>query len=117
MVASRCGTQALGAPASVAVLHHLSCPKHVRSSQARDRSRVPALAGGWLTTGPAGERSGSLQALLSPAPWGRLFCSTLGLLSLRVCGGTSLLGDSMTTGEDHPAGSETQQGLGKRRHL
>ena len=35
----------------------LSCPQHVGSSQTRDKSVSPALASGFLTTGPPGSVS------------------------------------------------------------
>ena len=50
---------AYGGIGSVVVVHRLSCP--VGSSQNRDRTHVPALAGGFLTTGPPGK---SLRAVL-----------------------------------------------------
>ena len=51
----------------VVVVHRLSCP--FGSSQSRDRTRPPALAGGFLTTGPPGK---SLRAVL--------FCFLINLL-------------------------------------
>ena len=48
---SSCGVQALGHGASIVVEHGLSCPTAlVESSQTRDQTGIPELAGRFLTT-------------------------------------------------------------------
>ena len=49
---------ALGLRASIVVAHGLSCPDALGSARTRDQTHVPALAGGFLTTGPP-EKSSS----------------------------------------------------------
>ena len=51
---SCCRAQAPGAWASVAGLHELVALQHVESSRIRDHTMSPALAGGFLSTGPPG---------------------------------------------------------------
>ena len=48
---SGCGVQASECTGSVVVAHGFRCPGNVGSSRTGDRTHVPALAGGFLTTG------------------------------------------------------------------
>ena len=50
-----CGLQQLRCAGLVVVVLGLSCLWHVESSQTRDQTCVPALAAGFLTTGPPGK--------------------------------------------------------------
>ena len=52
---SSCGAQALGTEASVAAAARLSRPTAHGSSQIRDGAHVPALPGGFVTTGQPGK--------------------------------------------------------------
>ena len=68
-----------GAGAS-AVVRGFSCLQQMESSQTRDEPGSPALAGGFLTTGPPGKS------------WSRVFSATSGCLEkLRLGQNTSVL--------------------------
>ena len=52
---SSCGAQALAPEAAAGGARGLSCSVARGSSRTRDQTRVPALAGGFLTIRPPGE--------------------------------------------------------------